>query len=202
MHRKAPSCFRSKELNAYLIILYAIIGFLFAGCQAEPKVKFQVTLIEESVAPIAEEDAALVVKPQFAECPILSELTDQVVENFATKMWGTESCRFRQVIKADDIEVVLFTLEGSCEGNKAFFPQGGCGNRYERYMGGVAYGRKITSVRVGSRSDFKVESAEIIESDVVISGKTYQDGDSSCCPSKPAQRHFKIGEATFEEVLP
>ena len=190
------------ELNLNLIGLYVFIGLLFASCTVESKDRPQAMLDEEGATPIVEEVAMPIVKPQYAECPIVSDLADQVIEDFATEMWGSENCRFRVVIKADDIEVVLFALEGSCEDNKEFFPQGGCGNRYERYMGGVAYGRKITPVRVGGKSGFAIETAEIIEGDVVLTGRAHQFDDAACCPSKLTQRRFKIGEMTFEELSP
>lgn len=133
------------------------------------------------------------------QCPIVSDLADQLITAHANKLKGAESCRFRRLYKTETLEIVIFTLEGLC-GEHMKGANGSCGNNYSIYMTGVEQGRGIGPIRISQASSFLTRDMHIIDNKLVLSGLVYQDGDGRCCPSKEGMRTFLVKNQSFTEV--
>ena len=139
-------------------------------------------------------------KIQQAECPPISDLAERLISLHSDKVRGGEPpCTTRDVVKVDGLELVLFTLEGQCWGNKQS-PKGHCGNNYSRYMTGVLEGQELTTIQVGEKTDFSATSVDIVENVIIVSGAFHQEGDGLCCPSKEGVRKFEISADSFNEI--
>ena len=67
-----------------------------------------------------------------AECPLVSSSVELLIEEHVKFVNGNEYCRFRTAYKQNNIELVLYTIEGACYENVGI--PGGCGNHYFRSM--------------------------------------------------------------------
>ena len=132
------------------------------------------------------------------KCPLVSARAEQLIALHSDKLRGAEPCFTRDIAKVDELEVVLFTLEGLCRDKQS--PKGSCGNNYSRYMVGILEGKELTPIQVGVKTDFSAESVDVVDGIIVVSGKFHQEGDGLCCPSKEGQRNFNIIKNRFREI--
>lgn len=188
---------------------FVFICVLLLGCSNEPEVvegentqSFPVSQVLQSSPPPSPASPL----PQIAQsveistCPEISDLAESLIAAHSDKIWGSEYCRFRSAARNQSIEVVIFTLEGQCRGNKSA-PKGSCGNNYSRYMVGVLNGKPIDPIPVGSKVDFLARTVSVINEEIIVSGFFHQDGDGLCCPSKKGIRKFSYQSQKFEKVF-
>ena len=135
------------------------------------------------------------------ECPSVSEKMNHLIKSHAQNVRGGEYCKFRRVYTQENIEIVLYTVEGACYKNTVS-PAGSCGNHYSRYMIAVADGKEYGPIIIGGKGVFRDKGLDVSGDIITISGLAHQEGDPLCCPSKSAVHKYKIAKTALEELNP
>ena len=135
-----------------------------------------------------------------ASCPSVSNKVEQLISEHVQAVQGGEYCKFRTTYKEENMELVLYTIEGPCYKTKA--PAGSCGNHYFRSMVGIINGKQYPPTVVGGKGVFQSKNISHSEGLITITGLSYQKSDPACCPSLDDQRMYKISELEFEQVKP
>ncbi|WP_045857962.1 hypothetical protein [Teredinibacter purpureus] len=136
-----------------------------------------------------------------AECPKVSVQVSELIAEHVDSIRGGEYCHARQVLLAEDVEIVLYTIEGPCYKQEKS-PPGSCGNHFFRSMVGIIDGKKYEKVIVGGKGVFLAETIRIEGGVVAIKGLSYSNSDPMCCPSVSSTRRYKLDNGSFVEVKP
>ena len=137
----------------------------------------------------------------YGECPVVSPEVDALIKRHADEVRGGEYCKYREVLKADNVEIVLYTIEGPCYKNENS-PSGSCGNNFFRNMVGVVDGKEYERVMIGGKGAFLSKNIKMVKNTIEIEGLSYSSSDAMCCPSISSSRIFKIENGSFVEVKP
>jgi hypothetical protein len=135
-----------------------------------------------------------------ASCHEISSQAQQLISKHIDSVKGGEYCKYREVYKQENIELILYTIEGACYKNSS--PAGSCGNHFSRYMVGIVNGKKYSPVLVGGKVFFLSKEVEYFDNTITISGHFYKKHDPACCPSIPGNRKFNVGLLGFELIKP
>ena len=135
----------------------------------------------------------------FAQCPEVSEVVETLIQHHQNKVRGGEYCKYREVVKNSDIEVVLYTIEGACN-DDIKSPKGSCGNHFNRYITGTVKGEVLTPIIIGGKGDFITKKAVISGESLIISGLSYAKGDPLCCPSEATNHEYVFEKGTFKRI--
>jgi hypothetical protein len=135
------------------------------------------------------------------ECPSVSDKINHLIKSHAHNVRGGEYCKFRRVYEQENIEIVLYTIEGPCYKNTRS-PAGSCGNHYSRYMIAVTAGKEYEPIIIGGKGVFRDKGIDVSGDIITINGLAHHKGDPMCCPSEAAVHKYKIGKSAFEAINP
>ncbi|XCN72273.1 MAG: hypothetical protein Q3M24_18505 [Candidatus Electrothrix aestuarii] len=137
----------------------------------------------------------------FADCPVVSDQAENLITAHTNNVRGGEYCKYRDIVKTKNIEIILYSIEGACY-KDTITPKGACGNHFTRYMTGIVNGKEIAPITVGGKGIFYTKNLEINGENIIISGLSYLSTDPMCCPSKKDSHTYIIDSGSFKEVKP
>ncbi len=136
----------------------------------------------------------------FAECPHVSEKIENLIKHHADSIKGSEYCKYRKVYNEQNIELVLYSIEGPCYKDKS--PAGSCGNHYFTTLIGIINGIEYPPVTVGGKGVFHTKSIDYLNDVIVVKGLAYKDLDPLCCPSVEESRYYQIKQSKILSIKP
>lgn len=134
---------------------------------------------------------------QAADCPPVSKKMTAEITRQLEQLRATETCENRYIYKEMGVELVLFSIKGSCINNPDATP-GTCSDKTAVYLAGVISGQVLAAVETSDAAGFapiKVRK----ETDVaVVTGLKHAPTDPLCCPSIKEARSLKITATGFQ----
>lgn len=134
---------------------------------------------------------------QAADCPAVSKKMTAEITRQLEQLRAVESCENRYIYKEMGVELVLFSIKGSCSNNPDAAP-GTCGDKTSMYLAGVLSGQVLAAVEASDATGFAPIKVRKDADTAIITGLKHAPTDPLCCPSIKENRSLKITAAGFQ----
>ncbi|MEF9387163.1 hypothetical protein V4890_16290 [Ralstonia solanacearum species complex bacterium KE056] len=135
-------------------------------------------------------------------CPATPAKIEKAIRQHIVTLRAAEYCDARTVKAEDGVTVAIYTAEGACATLDPRAKPGTCSNNWVRYMVALSGQRITPPIKVGGKGGLTATGIRISNGTVEVSGLSLGPQDSTCCPSVPETKKFRISPSGLSEVRP
>lgn len=135
-------------------------------------------------------------------CPAAPVEIEKAIRQHLTTLRAAEYCGARTVKAEGGLIVAIYTAEGACAALNPRAKPGTCSNNWVRYMVALSGQRVTPPVEIGGKGGLTDTGVKVSDGMVEVTGLSFGPNDSTCCPSVPETKRFKVSPSGLSEVRP